>query len=107
MEICDKYENPVKLSWTDEFPATINNPECVEMIKKVAFENGLTSKVIKNPFRWSEDFGHFTKGFPGVFFGIGAGEKVPDLHDPDYDFQNEIIETGIKMFDGILRKILS
>lgn len=32
---------------------------------------------------------------------------IPDLHHPDFDFRDEIIETGIKMFDGIIRKILS
>ena len=35
-------------------------------------------------------------------FGLGAGENVPELHNPDYDFPDELIETGVKIFSGIV-----
>jgi len=103
-EISDRFGVAAKISWTDEFPATVNDPGCVETIRQVAEENGLSHKEIKQPFRWSEDFGHFTQNFRGAFFGIGAGESTPDLHQSDYDFRDEMIEAAIKMFDGIIRK---
>lgn len=39
-------------------------------------------------------------------FGPGAGEKSPALHHADYDFPDEIIETGIEMFLAIVNQIL-
>lgn len=104
--ICDNYGISEKITWTDEFPATINDPECVDIICNVASEKGFSINEIEKPFRWSEDFGHFTQKFRGALFGIGAGTHVHDLHQPDYDFNDEMIGTGIKIFDGIIRKIL-
>jgi metal-dependent amidase/aminoacylase/carboxypeptidase family protein len=40
-------------------------------------------------------------------FGIGAGTKHPELHHPDYDFPDEIIVTGTKMFHAIIKKVLN
>lgn len=107
LDVCDEYEIAVNISWTDQFPATINHSGCVEVVMEVAVENGFAIKQPEKPFRWSEDFGHFTRQFPGAMFGIGAGENVPDLHHPEYDFRDELLASGIKMFDGIVRKILS
>ena len=39
-------------------------------------------------------------------FGLGSGEETPALHNPDYDFPDEIIETGIAMFREIILKTL-
>jgi len=39
-------------------------------------------------------------------FGLGAGENSPALHHEDYDFPDEIIETGAKMFYDIITHIL-
>ena len=50
------------------------------------------------PFPWSEDFGEYLKNIKGVFFGIGSGEDHVELHHPDYDFPDDIIETGATCF---------
>ena len=107
LDVCDKHELAVKISWTDQFPATINHNTCIKIVKEVADLNGFAVQQPNKPFRWSEDFGHFTQKFPGAMFGIGAGENIPDLHHPEYDFRDEILVSGIKMFDGIVRKVLS
>ena len=40
-------------------------------------------------------------------FGLGSGEKTPALHNPDFDFPDELIETGVKTFYGIINQLLS
>ncbi|HPG33220.1 MAG TPA: hypothetical protein PLM34_05160, partial [Lentimicrobium sp.] len=60
---------------------------------------------IEHPFRWSEDFGHFTQNFRGALFGVGAGQAHPQLHHPDYDFPDEIIITGTRMFYSLIQKL--
>ena len=59
--------------------------------------------TIREPFRWSEDFGHFTALYPGALFGIGAGKNHPGLHNNDYDFNDNIIETGLNIFMNLIR----
>lgn len=97
-----KYE----IEWVEEFPSTKNDNDCVEVIVQCAEENNLGVNEIDKPFRWSEDFGHFTHNFKGALFGLGSGINQPQLHNPDYDFPDEIILTGTKMFYSIIKKFL-
>jgi len=106
-EISDKYALSEKIEFREEFPATVNNEFCVKTIREVCAENDLSIIETLEPFRWSEDFGHFTAKYPGAMFGIGAGKKHPALHNPEYDFPDQIINTGIIIFEGIIRKLLS
>ena len=105
--IAKKYKLKVRIEFTEEFPATVNETTCVKNIKNAAKKNKLKVQKIKTPFRWSEDFGHFTKHFKGALFGLGSGKKQPALHNPDYDFPDDIIEPGIKVFYSIINQILS
>ncbi len=102
----DQYRLHEKIEWREEFPATVNHPECVELIRQTATGNNLKIVEPETPFRWSEDFGYFTSKYNGAMFGIGSGVKHPDLHHPDYDFPDKIIPQAIAMFEGIIRNIL-
>lgn len=106
-EQAKKYGLSFEIEWTEAFPATRNHAECVETVLSVAHENGLQTRIMDQPFRWSEDFGHFTQRFQGAFFGIGAGLLHPQLHHPDYDFPDEILLTALKMYDAIIQKTLN
>jgi amidohydrolase len=86
------------ISYTEEFPATTNHSEVTKLVEEAFRRAGAKHEIIEEPFRWSEDFGHFTSAHPGALFGIGSGIDHPSLHNNDYDFPDEIIETGINMF---------
>lgn len=96
-----------EISFTEEFPATINNKESIKHIEKAVVSNGFKHRYLSEPFRWSEDFGYFTQKFPGAIFGLGSGENHPQLHNPDYDFPDSIIENGVRMFHGIYSQIVN
>jgi amidohydrolase len=96
-----------EISFTEEFPATINNKESIEDIEKAVISNNFKHRYLSDPFRWSEDFGHFTQSFPGALFGLGSGENHPQLHNPDYDFPDSIIENGVRMFYEIYSQIVN
>ena len=93
-------------SWEEEYPATNSNDECVNQIRKAAYEIGLETAFISKPFRWSEDFGHFTSRYNGAYFGLGAGEETSALHHPDYDFPDKLIKTGVSLYMSLLNEIL-
>jgi amidohydrolase len=94
-----------EISYSEIFPATINDRTCVEWIRQSAMEQDLPVEYLENPFRWSEDFGYYTEKYPGGYFGLGAGKDQPALHNPDYDFPDELIGTGAGLFYTIYRKI--
>ena len=89
-----------------EFPSSKNDKFSNVIVRKAAKELGLSVETIVFPFRWSEDFGHFLEKYPGALFGLGSGIDQPALHNPDYDFPDELIETGIRIFSNIYKTIL-
>lgn len=100
--VSKKYSLTTEQSWTQEFFSNQNDSKAVKIIKKSAEDLQLNSEKLAIPFKWGEDFGLFTQKIPGAMFGIGAGENCPALHNPDYDFPDEITETGSTLFYKIL-----
>ncbi len=95
----------VEFSFQESFAVSKNDPEVTQLGKKVIQELGFQIVEKEEPFRWSEDFGVFTQVCPAILFGLGAGKNCPQLHEPTYDFPDELIETGVKIFEGIVRSV--
>lgn len=92
--------------WLEEFFSNNNNSTAVNIIREAAEEMQLSLKENTSPFKWGEDFGLFTQKFKGAMFGIGAGINTPALHNPDYDYPDEITPTAVNLFHSILLKAL-
>jgi len=90
--------------YEDIFDATVNSQEAVDMLISSAEKSPVN--LIQKPFCFSEDIGKFLKLAPGALIGLGAGEDKPDLHNPDYDFPNELIPAGVDIFMGLVRECL-
>lgn len=124
-EVSARYGLKVSRSLVEPFRATENHEECVNALMRQCVSAGATNTnaitqshtnaitqshtnaitqshinaIIKEePFRWSEDFAEYLQHFPGAMFGIGAGEEHPELHHPDYDFPDDIIEPAARLF---------
>jgi len=106
-EIARQEKLKTKISYEEIFPATKNNPECTQIVAQACAKSGLNSGALEEPFRWSEDFGHFTSKFPGALFGLGSGTDQPALHNPDFDFPDELIPTGMSLYKAIYEYILN
>lgn len=104
--LAEEHKMQIEISYTEEFPATINHAPLVELLQEQAEKLGEQVVQIAQPFRWSEDFGHFTSRFPGVLFGVGSGKDSPGLHNHDYDFPDEIVPHAINYFYHGLKKAL-
>ncbi|MAT37972.1 MAG: hypothetical protein CL946_00025 [Ectothiorhodospiraceae bacterium] len=93
------------ISFSEVFPASVNNDECVRLVEQSAKHNDLKYEFIETPFKWSEDFGYYSEKYSTCLFGLGAGLQQPQLHNPDYDFPDELIETGVNVFYSIYKSI--
>jgi amidohydrolase len=106
-QVCEKQQLQYNTEWFDYFPATVNNEECNNMILHAAAKYGYEHIERESPFRFGEDFGWFSKNSKAAMFGLGAGIDSPALHHEDYDFPEELIETGINMFSDIIHQALT
>ena len=84
----------------DPFPATVNDPVCAEKVMKAC-----GGRLLPEPMRWSEDFGHYLARCRGAFFGIGAGEDQPPLHNPHYEYPDALLLPAIRALWAILEAL--
>ena len=87
----------------EAFAATNSDARCVQTIEQAAKNLELSLGHLDEPFRWSEDFGRFGSVCPIGFFGLGSGTHQPALHNPEFDFPDDILEAGMTMFWEIIR----
>jgi amidohydrolase len=106
-DTCQEEQINCMVNFHEEFPTTRNAREPLELISRVAERNNLKQNRIDKPFKWSEDFGHFTELFKGAIFGLGSGIGTPALHNPAFDFPDELTMTGVKIFKGIYEELLN
>lgn len=102
-EIAKKHRLKHHHGYIQSFHANQNHPEAVELVRQAVAKADLKGEEPAHPFKWGEDFGLFTAKFNGCMFGIGAGEDMPALHNPDYDFPDDIIPNGLDVFENIVR----
>jgi len=102
LQISRMYGLKVSINWTEEFKAVENDGNSVEIVEKSISQLKLRRQTVSHPFPWSEDFGQFSQQFPLCLFGLGSGEKQAQLHQEDYDFPDDILETGVSMFQQII-----
>lgn len=95
-----------KLAWLEHFPASKNNTTCNNLILKAAKKQNFNIQERKYPFKFGEDFGWFSKTYKTAMFGIGAGLDCKPLHNAAYNFPDEILETGLKMFQNLITEVL-
>ena len=88
----------VCFSYTEGFPATVNDEKTLSRVLSICRQANLNCVEVPEPFRWSEDFGHYGADADAVMLGIGAGENWPQLHTQDYVFNDKIIETALTLF---------
>ena len=88
------------------FVASVNAPEAVEQLRLALDEEGVLHGEENLPMRASEDFGVFGHSASSAMFFLGAGERHPALHNPDYDFPDDLIPIGSKVFMRTLRNLL-
>ena len=101
----ERYGLTIKLSHGEKFSDCTNDGEAADFIRKSAHQTGRTIVELTKPYRWSEDFGLFGSVSKSALFVLGSGENCPQLHNPDYDFPDELITSGMELFENIARDL--
>jgi amidohydrolase len=88
------------------FVASVNAADAVEHLRRALDEEGFVHGEEGLPMRASEDFGIFGHSAASAMLFLGAGERHPALHNPDYDFPDDLIPIGSKIFMRAARNLL-
>ena len=93
-----------------EFVEVINHEAPVNAVISAAKQQGLAAIADRPAMSFSEDFAHFTNQVPGCFLLLGNGETgahAKPLHASDYDFNDDLLVTGARLWAGLVRQQLA
>ena len=96
----------VTISYDDIFDHCENAPEAVAYLRQALDADGIPHDAAGLPMRGSEDFGRFGQIAPSAMFLLGAGQNMPGLHTPCYDFPDALIPIGARIMLRTLRQII-
>ena len=101
-------EKGLTLEWEvhDDFAASINHPEATAIAQDAIKALNIPFGEDGVPMRASEDFGVFGWDAPSAMLCLGPGVDHPALHQPDYDFADDLIPIGAAIFEKIARDLL-
>ncbi len=113
-ELCERAEHLVvraaqeagldhAISYHDIFFHCENAPEAVADLEKALTTEGVPFNEGNLPMRASEDFGRLRAVCPSAMFFLGAGENHPALHNPDYDYPDDLTAIGARVFMAVIR----
>ena len=100
-----------EISYRQNYPPTITDPVHTKTAVGVAAEIAGTGKVNANykPNMASEDFSFMLQKKPGAYIFIGNGPEEGGnlLHNPRYDFNDEILPFGSSYWSRLVETVLA
>jgi metal-dependent amidase/aminoacylase/carboxypeptidase family protein len=96
----------VEIAYEDVFAHCENDPEAVAHLRRALDAENVPHGKGDLPMRRSEDFGRFGESARSAMFFLGAGEKHPSVHNPDYDYPDDLIAIGARVLMRVSRDLL-
>lgn len=115
--VCAAHEAQCEFQFHRNYPPTVNHASAVEEVKKVLNQVvGPEHIHVQEPTMGAEDFSYMLQALPGAYFFIGNGEGAHrhvghgegpcTLHNPSYDFNDDLIPLGgtvwVKLVESLL-----
>jgi hippurate hydrolase len=96
--ICQAHDCKLEMMYQRRYPPTINETEATKAAARAAADVSGVEKIITDPTpsMGSEDFAFMLNEKPGCYVWIGNGpvEGGCMLHNPNYDFNDDILAIG-------------
>lgn len=104
--VADQYGLGVAFEIHDHFAASVNDADAYNVATRAMEAIGVPYGQESVPMRASEDFGVFGWRAKAAMLLLGSGEDHAALHNPDYDFHDDLIPIGSAIFERIARDLL-
>ena len=100
----------IEFSYERRYPPTVNSPTETESAAEAAIAVSGASAVNRapKPSMGSEDFAYMLQEKPGcyIWIGNGDGEGSCMIHNPGYDFNDEILPIGASYWSALVAQLL-
>jgi len=99
-----------ELTYRRQYPATVNTAAETEMAAAAAARVVGRDRVVIDPppTMGSEDFSFMLKVKPGSYVWLGSGrtDNDPSLHNPRYDFNDDVLPVGASYWAELVEQLL-
>lgn len=92
-----------EIDWEEGYPVTFNDEQLTSKFFRIAEQTVGANRVahVPTPSLGGEDFSYYGHHVPACFFILGVKPKdretYPSLHQPEYDFNDDALETGVEV----------
>jgi hippurate hydrolase len=102
------YGGEATIDYERGYPVVVNTAVETEFARQVAEELVGPERVISPfpPVTGSEDFAYYLQKKPGCFLRLGNGADSPSLHNPRYDFNDELLTVGAAYWTRLAERFL-
>lgn len=97
-----EYGCRIRFERNDGHPAVINDPRLFEEAKELLSDYQF--HTFEKPFLLAEDFSCYQKEVPGLFLFLGTGTNIP-LHNGRFDFDEDVLQTGVDVYLKLLKEV--
>ncbi len=108
--IATSFGATAEVSFTREYPATVNEPEATALAVRAAqaIAGEVRVSQMKHPTMGGEDFAYMLQEKQGAYLMLGAGRSPddPQLHHPKYDFNDEILPVGASWWSTLAEQLM-
>ena len=115
---CAAYGASCEFVFQRNYPPTVNHHDESEFVRKVMTEVvGADNVLVFEPTMGAEDFSYYLQEKPGAYFLIGNGDGTHRegghglgpcmLHNPSYDFNDQLIPLGATLWVKLVQRWLA
>ncbi|MDX3924613.1 MAG: amidohydrolase [Shinella sp.] len=102
-DIATRHKLGYAFDYAEVFLACTNDGDATALLLNGMKRAGVRHQIQTLPSAGSEDFGRFgLSGAKSAMVFLGSGPDWPRVHTPEYDFRDELIPMGIRIFSETL-----
>jgi len=115
---CAAFGAECDFEFNRNYPPTINHPAETDFVQQVMVDLvGADNVLAFEPTMGAEDFSYYLQAIPGAYFLIGNGDGAHRegghglgpcmLHNPSYDFNDQLIPLGANLWINLVQRWLA
>ncbi len=96
--VCESMGAEFELKFDPGYPPTINDESMIEVVRRCAEKVVGKDRVVEpKPTMGGEDMAYYLQKSKGFFYALGVGrEGSAPIHNPEFDFDEDILLLGVE-----------
>lgn len=106
--VCESMGADFELDYAFAYPPTINDEFMADVVSRsAAMVVGKDSVLVPEKIMGGEDFSFYAQESKGCFFVLGVGrEGGPPVHNPKFDFKEDLMLLGVETYCRVAQELL-